>query len=56
MGEIAEAMLDGTMCAGCGEYLDSEDAQEMGIPMFCTDECAKDHGSSADQSVEVFKK
>lgn len=24
MGDIADMMLDGTLCAGCGEYLGSE--------------------------------
>lgn len=31
MGEIAEAMLDGTLCAGCGEYL----GEEAGFPIYC---------------------
>lgn len=34
MGEIAEMMLDGTMCQGCGEWLcDGEDG--AGFPGFC---------------------
>lgn len=34
MGEIAEMMLDGTMCAGCGEWLhDGEDGP--GYPEYC---------------------
>lgn len=34
MGEIAEMMLDGTMCQGCGEWLcDGEDGP--GFPGFC---------------------
>lgn len=34
MGEIADMMLDGTMCAGCGEWLnDGEDGD--GFPEFC---------------------
>lgn len=32
MGEIAEAMLDGTLCAGCGEFL----GQDAGFPIYCT--------------------
>lgn len=32
MGEIAEMMLDGTLCEGCGEYLDGGG---MGFPMRC---------------------
>lgn len=31
MGEIAEMMLDGTLCQCCGEYLGSDG----GYPMFC---------------------
>ena len=34
MGEIADMMLDGTMCEGCGEWLnDGEDGQ--GWPGLC---------------------
>ncbi len=32
MGEIAEMMLDGTLCAGCGVYLDQE---PEGYPIYC---------------------
>lgn len=32
MGEIAEMMLDGTLCAGCGVHLDGE---AMGFPVYC---------------------
>jgi hypothetical protein len=31
MGEIAEMMLDGTLCAGCGEYL----GRDLGFPQYC---------------------
>ena len=34
MGEIAEMMLDGTMCQGCGVFL-FEGADGPGFPMFC---------------------
>ena len=33
MGEIAEAMLDGTFCVQCGEYLDNGGG--LGYPMTC---------------------
>ena len=36
MGEIAEMMLDGTLCEGCGEYL----GETVGFPMYCPS-CAK---------------
>lgn len=31
MGDIAEMMLDGTLCEGCGEYLGEGD----GYPQYC---------------------
>ena len=31
MGEIAEMMLDGTLCEGCGVYL----GNEIGYPRYC---------------------
>ncbi|MCX7902113.1 MAG: hypothetical protein N2483_07470 [Burkholderiaceae bacterium] len=34
MGEIAEMMLDGTLCEGCGAYLQSEG---RGLPRRCRD-------------------
>lgn len=37
MGEIAEAMLDGQMCQGCGEWLDDA----LGYPGYCAG-CAGD--------------
>ena len=44
MGDIANAMLTGVMCAMCGEYLDCEQCQDMEIPMYCSYQCAKDAG------------
>ncbi len=37
MGEIADMMMDGTICAGCGEYLDHGEGD--GIPRYCGPEC-----------------
>lgn len=31
MGEIADMMLDGTLCQSCGEYLDSDND----CPTYC---------------------
>lgn len=53
MGEIAEAMLTGEMCAGCGEWLQcmisdeviKEPCSEMGIPTYCSATCAEEHGA-----------
>ncbi len=35
-GEIAEMMLDGTLCQGCGEFM----GEAQGFPGFCSKECA----------------
>ena len=43
MGEIAESMISGEMCEGCGVYL-CDDCADMGIPMYCSVECANDRG------------
>lgn len=51
MGEIADMMLEGTMCAGCGEFLhDGEDGP--GYPEYCEtckpdyeEECAGSRGA-----------
>lgn len=34
MGEIAEMMLDGTLCQCCGEYIESK-VEPQGFPRFC---------------------
>lgn len=38
MGEIAEMMLDGTLCQVCGSIIDGDTS---GYPRYCED-CAKD--------------
>lgn len=40
MGEIADMMLDGTLCEGCGEFLDADDGND-GFPQLCA-ACAQD--------------
>ena len=40
MGEYAEMMLDGTCCAGCGEYMGGESA---GFPVYCSSDCEPDN-------------
>lgn len=53
MGEIADAMLGGEMCAGCGEWLEcmtkdeeiKDPCSDMGIPVYCSKQCATDHGA-----------
>lgn len=34
MGDIADMMLDGTLCEGCGVYLEGE---SFGVPRYCSD-------------------
>lgn len=46
MGEIADMMLDGTLCAGCGEAMEAED---LGFSQYCSTQCAKDHGADPSQ-------
>lgn len=40
MGEIADMMLDGTLCEGCGEYIGSD----AGFPQYCSRACAAGRG------------
>jgi len=49
MGEIADAMLSGELCAMDGVPLECDECVEMGIPMYCSLECAKDQGASKEQ-------
>lgn len=39
MGDIADAMLDGTLCSVCGEWLGNDEPD--GYPVKCAG-CAKD--------------
>ncbi|MDE2096824.1 MAG: hypothetical protein KGL39_06215 [Patescibacteria group bacterium] len=48
MGEIAEMMLDGTLCEGCGEYID--DGGASGFPRYCSPQCARNAGATPEQS------
>lgn len=41
MGECAEMMLDGTLCASCGAYIEGEGD---GIPRYCSPQCRRDAG------------
>lgn len=40
MGEIADAMLEGDLCAGCGCYMDSDGE---GFPRYCSADCAPEN-------------
>lgn len=46
MGEIAEMMLDGTLCECCGSYI----GDGRGFPGYCSAECAKGRGASTEGS------
>lgn len=48
MGEIAEAMLDGTFCACCGELLIGEDEEPAGYAQYCAG-CAPDFYDNEDE-------
>ena len=43
MGDVADMMIDGTLCEGCGVYLEGEykDGEPWGFPRLCGD-CAND--------------
>ena len=49
MGEVADMMLGGELCEGCGVWLEGE---ADGIPRYCTIQCAKDRGAGIAQVVE----
>jgi hypothetical protein len=51
MGEIAEMMLDGEMCAMCGVYL--HDGREDGYPRYCSIAHAMDAGFSREDAPAV---
>ena len=52
MGDVADMMIDGTLCEGCGVYLEGDDdGKAWGFPRLCRD-CAldrKDHGHEIDE-------
>lgn len=48
MGEIAEAMLNGLFCEGCGELIDGD---EPGFPRYCCKAC-KDGRVDEDEEEE----
>lgn len=41
MGDIAEMMLDGTLCECCGTCIGDDE----GFPGYCSAQCAKDRGA-----------
>jgi hypothetical protein len=53
MGEIAEMMLDGTLCAGCGEELHRG---SPGYPQHCSEQCERNTGAISSEPTEVVCK
>lgn len=49
MGEIADMMLDGTLCECCGAYIGSD----AGYPQYCSDTCANDRGMALEDGIPV---
>lgn len=49
MGQIADDMTSGVCCEMCGCFLECDACEDMGIPMYCSIECAKDRGAGKDQ-------
>lgn len=47
MGEVADMMLEGILCAGCGAFLDIT-SKPPGYPVYCSDECARNCGVARD--------
>lgn len=41
MGEIADMMLDGTLCEHCGTFI----GNPVGYPRYCCKQCALDAGA-----------
>ncbi len=48
MGEVADMMLNGTLCEMCGTYLHQS---PPGHPCYCSNQCAKDRGAGLEQVV-----
>jgi hypothetical protein len=53
MGEIADMMLDGTMCQGCGVWL-HDGADGPGYPGYCSD-CQRDARGSNSKPASTTK-
>lgn len=56
MGQVAEDMITGICCAMCGEFLMCDECADLGIPMYCSKQCAKDAGEDPKHRVCNHKK
>jgi len=56
MGEIAEMMLDGTLCECCGVALGGPgtDYEPQGFPQYCSKQCAEDRGADYWEGKDVL--
>lgn len=50
MGEIADMMLEGDLCAGCGAFIDEQGGD--GYPRYCSKQCAIDQGALESYNLE----
>ncbi len=50
MGEIADMMLDGTLCECCGEFI----GDATGYPGYCSKECAEGRGATFTPSDHIL--
>lgn len=52
MGEIADMMINGSMCP-CGAFI--EDGDEPGHPRYCSKQCERDFGGAPQPVAQVPK-
>ena len=50
MGEIAEMMLDGTLCEACGVLIIGEGEEPAGYPQYCSEDCAAGRGNVVERA------
>jgi Zn finger protein HypA/HybF involved in hydrogenase expression len=50
MGDVADMMIDGTLCEGCGVYLEGE---SHGVPRYCTGCMSNDDVSMINTNTKV---
>lgn len=53
MGEIADMMIDGTMCP-CGEFIDGG-ADGPGFTQYCSPQCEEDYGAGKIDNSEFIQ-
>jgi hypothetical protein len=52
MGDVADMMLDGTLCEMCGVFVSDT---PPGYPQYCSPECAKDRGADFVPAITATK-